>query len=67
MLILAGIACLASCTEVQRHRTLRFFFDGVPPLAGDQWNTGEQDTDSPGDPRRRPETYGSALGGSNRA
>ena len=32
--VLAGLACLASCSDTERHRTLSFLFDGVPPLPG---------------------------------
>jgi len=32
--VLAGLACLASCSDTERHRALSFFFDGVPPLPG---------------------------------
>ncbi len=55
MLIGVVIVCLTSCTENERHRALSFFFDGVPPLAGDQMTADERDIGSPEDPRRRPD------------
>lgn len=55
VLTLAGIVSLVSCTEYKRHRTLNFFFDGVPPLAGDQAAAGDRVDDSQADPRRRPD------------
>lgn len=32
--VLLGFLALTSCDETERHRTMTFFFDGVPPLPG---------------------------------
>jgi predicted CXXCH cytochrome family protein len=41
-------AFVAGCDEVERHKTLTFFFDGVPPLMGEEVVTkkGQADSDS---------------------
>ncbi|NQV34853.1 MAG: hypothetical protein HQ515_19320 [Phycisphaeraceae bacterium] len=49
--VLAGVACMASCTDKERHRTLSFFFDGVPPLPGQVFE--EMPDDGTMNPRRR--------------
>jgi len=43
------LTTLLSCDETQRHETLSFFFDGVPPLGGEDVN----DVNSPDKGRRR--------------
>ncbi len=35
LVLAAAFLALASCDEVERHKTLTFFFDGVPPLPGE--------------------------------
>jgi len=39
---------LASCDEARRHRTMTFFFDGVPPLPGERSAFGALDPNEPG-------------------
>lgn len=41
--LLLGFLGLASCSEMERHRTMTFFFDGVPPLAGEMSTHGPFD------------------------
>ncbi len=52
--VLTGLACMASCTDTERHRALSFFFDGVPPLPG-QVSEETQDEDTMNPQRRRVE------------
>ncbi|MCP4450485.1 MAG: hypothetical protein GY809_03415 [Planctomycetes bacterium] len=49
--VLAGLACMVSCTDTERHRALSFFFDGVPPLPGQV--VEEIPIDDPLNPRRK--------------
>jgi len=45
MLVIVILTAVLSCDEVERHRALTFFFDGVPPLEGEgvgDVNTPEQ-------------------------
>jgi predicted CXXCH cytochrome family protein len=46
---------LVSSNEVERHKVLTFFFDGVPPLGGEEFDEGPIDANFP-QARRRPET-----------
>ncbi|MCF7974571.1 MAG: cytochrome c3 family protein [Phycisphaerae bacterium] len=50
--VLAGLACLVSCSDTERHRALSFWFDGVPPLPGQTVDETVAD-DTPSSPRRR--------------
>jgi predicted CXXCH cytochrome family protein len=49
--VLTGIVCLAGCSDTERHRTLSFFFDGVPPLPGQI--VEETVIDDTGNPQRK--------------
>lgn len=40
-------ALLLSCDEIERHRALAFFFDGVPPLGGEGLGGERLDANSP--------------------
>ena len=40
-------ALLLSCDEIERHRALTFFFDGVPPLGGEGLGTERLDVNAP--------------------
>lgn len=48
----AGLALVLltvlSCSEGKRHRTMEFFFDGVPPLPGERPEFGPLDANEPG-------------------
>lgn len=50
LVMLAGLLC-AGCSESERHRVLSYFFDGVPPLPGE--DVEQTESDDPQDPRRR--------------
>ncbi len=45
---LAAALLLAGCDETERHRTLTFFFDGVPPLPGEMHEGGPAGADPAG-------------------
>ncbi len=55
ILVVLFFAFIVSCNEVEQHNVLTFFFDGVPPLGGEELGEGPVDSNLQERAQTRPE------------